>query len=447
MDAAPQPRKHIAVLAFPFTTHAAPLLSLVRRISAVSVAGEIRFHFFSTRRSNAALFSGDGGGGDVEAHDVWDGVPEGHVFSGDPDEAVGMFLRSAVESFRAAIAAVGVEFRCLLTDAFLWFAAELAEEMHVPWVPFWTAGPRAMLVHVDVVNIRNQMGFNGPGDKTLDFLPDFSSVRTVDLPSGIISGDTEATIPSLLNKLGAYLPRAAAVATNSFEELDPVVVETLKSKLTRFLNIGPLALTSPPPHVSDDEHRCLEFLSGKNPATVAYISFGSLIVPPPPEISALAGALEERKIPFLWSFRGNPDEIFPESFLERTKGLGKFVPWAPQLRVLQNSSVGVFITHGGWNSVTESVIGGIPMICRPFFGDQTLNVRTVEAVWGIGIGVEGNVFTKGSTLKALEAVLVSKKGGVMRENLRKRRELAFAAVKPGGTSSENFKTLVDIITQ
>ncbi|GAB4838924.1 hypothetical protein Ancab_028456 [Ancistrocladus abbreviatus] len=91
-----------------------------------------------------------------------------------------------------------------------------------------------------------------------------------------------------------------------------------------------------------------------------------------------------------------------EGFLKRTEEKGKVVPWVPQLALLAHPSVGVFVTHGGWSSILESIITGVPMICRPFFADQMFNKRFIETVWQIGTGVEGEIFTKSGTLDALK---------------------------------------------
>lgn len=269
----------------------------------------------------------------------------------------------------------------------------------------------------------------------------------MDLPEGLVSGPLDEGVPLLLHKMGQILPKAAAVAANSYEELDLPDVNTLmKTRLPKFLNIGPFTLSSLLPPASD-EYCCLEWLEKREKSSVAYISFGSVIQPPLPELTALAEALEARKTPFLWSFRGNPTEQLPLGFLQRTSVYGKMVPWAPQIKILQHSSVGVFVTHGGWNSILESIIGGVPMICRPFFGDQKLNERTLETVWGIGLGIEGRKFTKDGTMKALEVVLCSEEGKIMREKIAVLKKLAFQAVESEGSSTANFKAVMELITK
>lgn len=160
----------------------------------------------------------------------------------------------------------------------------------------------------------------------------------------------------------------------------------------------------------------------------------------------LAEALEESEFPYLWSFRGNPEKQFPPGFVERTRSKGKIVPWAPQQKILENPAVGVFLTHGGWNSILESIIGGVPMIFRPFFGEQKLNTRNVEAVWGFGLGLEGGTITKEGTKKALKFILCSEEGKKMREKISVQKELAHKAVQPNGSSVENFKTLVKVVS-
>jgi UDP:flavonoid glycosyltransferase YjiC (YdhE family) len=53
--------------------------------------------------------------------------------------------------------------------------------------------------------------------------------------------------------------------------------------------------------------------------------------------------------------------------------------------------VGGFWTDGGWNSTAESICEGVPMLCRPYFGDQMGNARYVEHVWRVGLEVGGDL--------------------------------------------------------
>uniref|UniRef100_A0A2P2Q701 anthocyanidin 3-O-glucosyltransferase n=1 Tax=Rhizophora mucronata TaxID=61149 RepID=A0A2P2Q701_RHIMU len=170
-------------------------------------------------------------------------------------------------------------------------------------------------------------------------------------------------------------------------------------------------------------------------------------MPPPHELAELAEALEASGFPFLWSIKENPEEKLPNGFLERTKEKGKIVSWTPQVKVLQHKATGVFMTHSGWNSILESIIGKVPMICRPFFGDQHLNTRIIEAVWEAGVGIKGAIIRKDATIEALNLILSTEEGDKMREKLGALKELALDAVKSDGSSAENFKDLVEIVTK
>lgn len=248
--------------------------------------------------------------------------------------------------------------------------------------------------------------------------------------------------------MGQTLPKATAVAINSFEELEPEVVNLLKSRFQKFLNVGPFSLiaSSPSPPLIKDDSGCLEWLDKHKPASVAYISFGSVVTPPPHELAAFAQALIESGFPFIWSFRGNIEDVLPKGF--NKSGLnGKIVPWAPQVQVLGHASTGVFVTHCGWNSILESIVGGVPMICRPFFGDQKLNMNTVEAVWEIGVGVEGGVITKDGAMMALELTLKHKEGNKMREKIKVLKNLARQAAVSNGSSPRAFSSLLEIVTK
>ncbi|XP_015583673.1 flavonoid 3-O-glucosyltransferase isoform X2 [Ricinus communis] len=441
--------KHVAVLAFPFATHGAPLLSLVGRLSTASP--HALFSFFSTAESNATIFKKHKSSEAVKSFNVEDGMPVNYVFSGNPLEPVENFLKATPGNFKSAMDAAvkesGMAFSCIITDAFFWFAAEMAQDLQIPWVALWTAGPRSLLMHLETDLIREKLGVNGTIEleKSVDFLPGFSALPPSRIPAEIIAEDLTAAFPTMLHKMGLMLPRANSVAINSFEELDAALLDEFKPKLQNFLNIGPLVLTLPDQNFYDPQS-CLEWLDKQKKDSVVYISFGSVIMPPPHELSALAEALEACGFPFIWSFRGNPEEKLPKGFLDRTKEKGKIVSWAPQLNILQHTSTRAFMTHCGWNSVLESIAGGVPLICRPFFGDQYLNTWTVEAVWGVGVEIEGGTITKDNAIKALELVLLSAEGKQMKRKLEDLKKLAFDAASSHGSSTANFETLVKVVT-
>lgn len=443
---------HVAVLAFPFSTHAAPLLAVIRRLATATP--DTLYSFYSTAKSIASIFSASNNLPNVIGYDVGDGVPEGYVWVGKPQEDIELFLRAAPANFRKgmeeAVAKTGRRVTCLVTDAFFWFAADMAAKMELPWVAFWTAGPASLSVHLYTEHIRQtlgaSLGMDGRADETLQFIPGMSKIRIRDLPEGVVFGNLDSLFSRMLCDMGRALPRAAAVFLNSFEELDPTITADLKSKLNNFLNVGPFNLIATQPR-APDESKCMSWLDGQGRASVAYISFGSVTVPPREEIVELAEALEASRVPFIWSLKDHLIETLPEGFLKGTETRGMVVAWAPQEEILRHDAVGAFITHCGWNSLLESIGGGgVAMICRPFFGDQRLNGRMMEEVWGLGVGIEGGVFTKKAVLSCSQLLLAQERGKIMRDNTRTLRQQAEKAVGPDGSSTHNFKLLLDIVS-
>ncbi|XP_054570300.1 UDP-glucuronosyltransferase 3A2-like [Eptesicus fuscus] len=67
----------------------------------------------------------------------------------------------------------------------------------------------------------------------------------------------------------------------------------------------------------------------------------------------------------------------------------KLVDWLPQSDLLAHPSIRLFVTHGGMNSVMESIQHGVPMVGIPLFVDQPGNLIRVEAKHlGVSIPIE-----------------------------------------------------------
>lgn len=158
--------RHVAVLPFPFSSHAGRLLTLVRRLAAA--APNVTFSFYSTPKSIESLFSpAERVPGNVRPYAVPDGVPEGHVFSGEPVEHINLYLTAVGEGeslrgvLKAAEAETGRRIGCVMSDAFMWFAGDLAEEMGVPWVPLMAGGANSITAHFYTDLIRETVGMHG----------------------------------------------------------------------------------------------------------------------------------------------------------------------------------------------------------------------------------------------------------------------------------------------
>ncbi|XP_022762393.1 anthocyanidin 3-O-glucosyltransferase 7-like [Durio zibethinus] len=453
--------QHVAVLAFPFGSHDLTILSLTCRLACA--APNVQFSFLSTAKSNDSMFSTFklDVPNNIRAYNMEDGVPMNHVFSGNPVERLDLFLMAAPGNFKngldVAVLETGRNVSCLVTDMFLTFAADIANDMQVPWIPLCVSIPHNLSAHIYTDLIRRLFDHVG-GDEnganfqhqTLEVIPGLSGMYVTDLSDEILPRHSRETFFSyMLSRIVCVLPRATAIVMNFCQELYPTpLLDDLKSMFPNLLNVGFLTQELPPPPLppsDSDATGCLSWLDKQSSKSVVYISFGTAANPPVDELIALAEAVEESQIPFLWSLNDNHKHHLPNGFLQRTSKFGKIVSWAPQTHVLGHASTGVFVTHCGANSVFESVANGVPMICRPMFGDHWTIRRLVEEIWEIGVRVERLIFTKSGVLKSLELILGHEQGRKMRERIRALRELVLKAAEPSGSASQDFKTLVETI--
>ncbi|KAG9456014.1 hypothetical protein H6P81_000522 [Aristolochia fimbriata] len=444
--------RHVAVLAFPFGSHAAPLLNLVRKLATVELAAT--FSFLNTPKSNAFVASIAADLPNVRFYDVWDGFEDGYVPKGrGPLEAIELFIKAMPGNFREALSkaveAAG-EVTCVLSDAFIWIAEDMAAEMGVPWVALATAGPASVTAHLYTDLLRETFGTGEEAkaklEEPLSCLPCLLPARVRDLPHEILMAEVNSPFARLLHGKAAKFPLAKAVVFNSFDGLDPPILNHLKTKLQKCLPVGPFHLTAPLAPPEPDVHGCLAWLdAAPSPASVVYVSFGTVMSPPPPELAALAEGIEASGARFLWSLRDAARGNLPRGFAERTRDRGMVVGWAPQTRVLQHPAVGAFVTHCGWNSMVESVASGVPMICRPFLGEQMMMSRILEEVMGVGLAAKDGVLTRDGVEESLDLILRKPEGKTMREKAEALKQIAEDAVGEGGSSTRNFRTLLKII--
>ncbi|RWR75338.1 anthocyanidin 3-O-glucosyltransferase 7-like protein [Cinnamomum micranthum f. kanehirae] len=428
---APSNKAHVAVLAFPISSHSSALFFLARKLS--EWAPDVAFSFFCTPKTNGSLSSLPTLP-NLRIYDVADGLPEGHT-PGNYREAV-----KRVDEIEKV--------SCVVSDVLLWFGREMAEQMGVAWVAFWIAGASALSVHLNTDLIRRKMGTRSEEvsarmDESLAFIPGRSLFRVRDLPEGIVFGPLDFSLYESLHRMSQDLPRAAAILVNTIEEMDyDPVLDHLRTVLNKCLPVGPLTLLAPTrPDSDDDPHSCLPWLEvqAHAPASVAYVGFGTVIMPPPSELAAAAGALEESGVHFLWSLKDNMRESLPAGFLDRTCRRGLVVPWTPQSRVLGHVAVGAFINHCRWNSVLESIAFGVPMIYRPFFADHRINARILSQVLGIAVEVKGGVLSKDGVMDGLDLLLKRGEGKEMRERIGALKLIAKNAVGETGSSTKNLE--------
>jgi MGT family glycosyltransferase len=128
----------------------------------------------------------------------------------------------------------------------------------------------------------------------------------------------------------------------------------------------------------------------------AYVSFGSFLSVRGDVLRRVAEALIEIGMPAAIATGSTPpDELgpIPPGWLVRD--------YLPQVRLLSRARLAV--THGGNNSVTESVGQGVPLLVLPFSTDQFAGAAAIERT-GIGRALDPNAATVEELTAALTAV-------------------------------------------
>ncbi|KAL5650951.1 hypothetical protein ACJX0J_036409, partial [Zea mays] len=168
-DGESSPPPHVAVVAFPFSSHAAVLLSIARALAAAAAPSGATLSFLSTASSLAQLrkassaSAGHGLPGNLRFVEVPDGAPAAEETVPVPRQ-MQLFMEAAeaggvkawLEAARAA--AGGARVTCVVGDAFVWPAADAAASAGAPWVPVWTAASCALLAHVRTDALREDVG-------------------------------------------------------------------------------------------------------------------------------------------------------------------------------------------------------------------------------------------------------------------------------------------------
>ncbi|KAF7324532.1 hypothetical protein MKEN_00493900 [Mycena kentingensis (nom. inval.)] len=129
------------------------------------------------------------------------------------------------------------------------------------------------------------------------------------------------------------------------------------------------------------------FLDKHGPNSVLYISFGSLFFPveTPGHVEALINTLlaAEPAFPFIFALGGAmAANGVPQPLIDRVNASGRGLIcqfWVEQRAILRHEAVGWFLSHGGFNSITECTLEGVPMIIWPVGAEQPVNAAFLSA--------------------------------------------------------------------
>lgn len=194
--------------------------------------------------------------------------------------------------------------------------------------------------------------------------------------------------------------------------------------------------------------QCMKWLESKQPRSVVYISFGSMVSLTQEQTQELAQGLEESNKNFLWVLRESEHSKLPNGFKESVKDKGLVITWCNQLELLAHESVGCFVTHCGWNSTLEGLSLGVPMVGVPQWADQLTDAKFVEDVWKVGVRAKEDdegIVRKEEIIKCVNMVMEGETSEDIWKNAAKWKDLARDAVGEGGSSDRNIDEFVNYL--
>nr|AYR16630.1 UDP-glucosyltransferase UGT85A56 [Polygala tenuifolia] len=352
----------------------------------------------------------------------------------------------------------------IVVDAAMAFSYKAAQQFSLPIFFLWTASASGLLCYAHyptlidkgIIPLKDESCLtNGYLDTEIDWIPGIRRIRLGDLPTFLRTTDPNDKMLDFVLDAISIMKKVAGVIMNTFEELDREVLNALSNIFPPIYTIGPLSLLVkqvPQKHLAStgsnlwkEDTECIHWLDTKQPKSVVYVNYGSITVMTPHQLSEFAWGLANSKKPFLWIIRPDLVEggsvILSPEFINETKNRGLIASWCDQEQVLNHSSVGGFLTHCGWNSVIESVAGGVPLVCWPFFAEQQTNCRFACSEWSIGLEIDTNV-KRDEVEKLVIELMEGEKGKTVRANAVGWKKKSEEAASPNGSSYGNFHKLV-----
>ncbi|MBA0801989.1 hypothetical protein Gohar_012323 [Gossypium harknessii] len=356
---------------------------------------------------------------------------------------------------------------CIVSDGSMSFTVKAAKEFGIPEAQFWTTSACGFMAYLyfreliegGIVPFKDE---NFTKDGTLDTpvngVPGMSSMRLKDFPTLIRTTNQTDIMLNFMSGEAQNCLKSSSIILNTFDALEHEVLQAIAAKSTNLYTIGPLSLLEKLTPLSrnhylrsslwKEDSKCLEWLDKRQANSVLFVSYGSITVMTDQLFEEFAWGLANSNHPFLWVVRpdmvmGNPG-ILPGEYYKEIEGRGLIVNWCPQDQVLSHPSVGAFLTHCGWNSTLESISGGKPVICWPFFDEQPTNCLYLCNQWGIGMEISNDV--KRDEVAALVKMMMEGDAGKeMKLKALEWKKKAEEATNVGGSSYNNLNKFISDI--
>lgn len=251
------------------------------------------------------------------------------------------------------------------------------------------------------------------------------------------------------------IQQAQGLIINTFEDLDSSVLSHIRTRVPKVYAIGPMhkqleaklagETSSHSNSFWEEDMSCMKWLDQQPEKSVLCVSFGSLITLTKEQFMEVWHGLTNSGTSYLWVLHENSGDVAKQLRELRDgtpKDRGYIVKWAPQERVLAHPAIGGFLTHSGWHSTLESIVG-VPMICWPHHVDQNVTSRFVSEVWRLGLDMKDTCDRL--TIEKMVKDLMRTRYHDFNSSAEKMPELAMVSVSEGGSSYGALEQLIDDI--
>ncbi|XP_047084034.1 anthocyanidin 3-O-glucosyltransferase 6-like [Lolium rigidum] len=375
------------------------------------------------------------------------------------EDFISRFVELHAAHVKAAISRLTCPVATLVIDFFCTTLLDASRELAVPSYVYFTASAAMYALFLRLPGLQEEVAGEFEEMEGMVDVPGLPPVPPSALPSPLMDKKTPRYTWFVYH--GRRFMEARGVIINTARELEQSVLAAIADgRCTHGIGIpapavypiGPVVSFNPP---AEQPHECVRWLDAQPPASVVLLCFGGGGFATATQAHEIAHGLERSGHRFLWVLRGPPAagtrqpsdanlvELLPEGFLERTKEKGMVWPTrAPQKEILAHAAVGGFVTHGGWNSILESLWFGVPMVPWPLYAEQHLNAFTLVAYMGVAVAMEvdrkRNNFVVGSELeRAVKALMDgdSDEGRKAREKCTEMKAACRKAVEEAGSSN------------
>ncbi|XP_077225132.1 UDP-glycosyltransferase 74F2-like [Tasmannia lanceolata] len=446
---------HVLLVPYPAQGHINPLLQFAKRLASKGIKVTLANTIYLTKSMKAET-------GIVTVETISDGYDDGGFESSESNEAyherlIEFGTRTLTELIEKKNSS-NFPFSCVIYDAFLPWALEVAKRLNLPGGAFFTqlCAVNVILYHVYC----GKLSVIPPENGTI-YVPGVMEFEVSEVPSFVSAPGTYPAFRELVLNQFSNLEKADWVFVNTFDKLEGEVVHWMEARWP-VKTIGP---TVPSMYLdkkvegdnayglnlwNPNTGTCMKWLDKRPVASVVYVSFGSFATLGTEQMEELAWGLRGSNKYFLWVVREAEENKLPDKFVEETREKGLVVTWCPQLEVLAHKAVGCFTTHCGWNSTLEALSLGVPMVAMPQWTDQPTNAKYVEDVWRVGVRAkvdEKGIVRREEMELSIKAVMEGENGEEFKRNASKWRELAIDAVDEGGSSDRNIAEFVAILNK